>query len=80
MALSAARRTEHEDIGTFRDPAVASGNGHDLGLGDHRDCIKIKAVERLFRWQVSPGQNTPTLCAESRWPDEARGSPAQEPS
>lgn len=47
MRLSGARRAEHDQVGAFVQPAVASGECHDLRLADHGHRLEVEAVERL---------------------------------
>ena len=56
MALSAAGRPEQQQIGAFVEPGVAGGDGHDLGLGDHRHGIEVEGVEGLAGRQAGFGE------------------------
>ena len=49
MALAAARRAEQQQVGAFLQPAVAGGDGQDLGLGGHRHGVELEGVECLSR-------------------------------
>ncbi len=69
MALSAARRTEHEDICALGQPAVACGHGHELCFRDHGNSVEIEAVHRLAGRQVRFGEMTgdPAVSAFSKF-------------
>ncbi len=56
MALAAAGRPEQEQVGAFVEPGVAGGDGHDLGLGDHRHGLEVEAVEGLAGQQAGFGE------------------------
>ena len=56
MALSAAGRSEEEQIGALVEPGVAGGDRHDLGLGDHRHGVEVEGVEGLARRQAGLGE------------------------
>ena len=56
VALSAAGRAEQQQICAFLQPAVAGGDRHDLGLGDHRHGVELECVERLSRKETSLGE------------------------
>ena len=52
MRFAGARRAEHEQVGAFLQPAVASGECHDLRFADHGHRIELETVERLAGWQA----------------------------
>ena len=54
--LAGAGRAEHEEVGALLEPAVAGGERHDLGLGDHRHGVEVEAVEGLAGRQPRLGQ------------------------
>ena len=56
MALAAAGWAEQEQVGAFGQPAVAGGDGHDLGLGDHRHGLEVEGVEGLSGQQAGFGE------------------------
>ena len=43
-------------LAPLSEPAVAGGERHDLGLGDHRHGVEVEAVERLARRQARFGE------------------------
>ena len=50
MRFAGARRAEHEQVGAFLQPAVASGECHDLRFADHGHRIELEL------WNVLPWQ------------------------
>ena len=52
MPFAGARQAEQEQIGAFLQPAVASGECHDLRFADHGHRIELETVERLAGWQA----------------------------
>ena len=52
MRFAGARQAEHEQVRAFLQPAVASGECHDLRFADHRHRIELETVERLAGWQA----------------------------
>ena len=56
MALAAAGRAEQEQVGALLEPAVAGGERHDLGLGDHRHGVEVEGVEGLAGRQAGLGE------------------------
>ena len=56
MALSAAGRAEQEQVGALLEPAVAGGDRHHLGLGDHRHGLEREGVEGLARQEAGLGE------------------------
>jgi hypothetical protein len=56
MRLSAARRSEQNQIGAFLKPAVSGAEGGHLGARDHGNGVEGEAVERLSGWQARLGE------------------------
>ena len=56
MALAAAGRAEQQEVGALVEPAVAGGERHDLGLGDHRHGVEVEGVEGLAGRQPRFGE------------------------
>ena len=56
MALAAAGRAEQQQVGAFLEPAVAGGERHHLGLGDHRHGLEVEGVEGLAGRQAGLGE------------------------
>jgi hypothetical protein len=54
MAFAAAGWAEQEQVGALGQPAVAGGDGHDLG--EHRHGLEVEGVESLSGWQASVGE------------------------
>ena len=46
-AIAPAGRAKQKQIGAGCKPLVAGGDGADLRLGDHRDCIEVEVVQVL---------------------------------
>jgi hypothetical protein len=47
MRFAAAWPSYQDQIGAAFDPAIASADRHDVGLGDHRHRVEVEAVEGL---------------------------------
>ena len=47
MRLAASGRTEHQEIGSLFQPAIAGTQRHHLSLADHRHHLEVEAVEGL---------------------------------
>jgi hypothetical protein len=56
VALSAARRAEHDQVGAFFEPAITGGERHDLGLADDRYGFEVEGVEGLAGRQSGFGK------------------------
>jgi hypothetical protein len=56
VRFPAARSADQDEIGAVVDPAVASADRHHMGLGDHRHCVEVEAVEGLARQQPRFGE------------------------
>jgi len=52
VALASATRTEDQNRGAAVEPGVATGQGHDVGLGEHRHLGELEAGERLGRIEL----------------------------
>jgi len=52
VALASAGRTEDQNRGAAVEPGVATGQGHDVGLGEHGHLGELEAGERLGRIEL----------------------------
>ena len=54
VALASAGRTEDQNRGAAVEPGVATGQGHDVGLGEHGHLGELEAGERLGTIATEP--------------------------
>ena len=52
MRLADPRRAEQQDVAALSDPAVAGGDGVDMGLGQHGDGREVEGLECLSGQQA----------------------------
>src|SRR5207237_1227941 len=45
VTLAGAGRPEQNQIGSLAQPGIAGGQGHDLGLANHRDGLEVEGIE-----------------------------------